>query len=81
MGRGQTLNALRKHFVPQMTLSDRYAENVPLFSQASNLYEIEEPTVNTNRLWTRLNKYNITAIYTYALFIFLHRYCILYILF
>ncbi|KAM0736231.1 Protein vreteno [Formica fusca] len=53
VGRGQTLNVLRKHFVPQMTLSDRYAENVPLFSQASNLYEIEEPTVNTNRLWTR----------------------------
>ncbi|XP_070171251.1 uncharacterized protein Vret [Polyergus mexicanus] len=53
VGRGQTLNAFRKNFASQMTLSDRYVENVPLFSQASNLYEIEEPTVNTNRLWTR----------------------------
>lgn len=65
MGRGQTLNALRKHFAPQMT-SDRYAENASLFPP--NLYDIEEPTVNTNRLWTRLNKYNIIAILMYHLY-------------
>lgn len=58
MGRGQTLNALRKHFASQMTL-DRYAEDASLFPQTPNLYEIEEPIVNTNRLWTRLNKYNL----------------------
>ncbi|KAL6432088.1 hypothetical protein ACFW04_006662 [Cataglyphis niger] len=52
VGRGQTLNALRKHSAAQMTL-DRYAENASLFPQTNNLYEIEEPIVNTNRLWTR----------------------------
>lgn len=59
MGRGQAMNTLRKHFAPQMTMLDRSTENGLLSSsQAPNPYEIEEPVLNTNRLWTRLNKYN-----------------------
>ncbi|XP_072746052.1 uncharacterized protein Vret isoform X2 [Anoplolepis gracilipes] len=49
VGRGrQAFNTLRNHYISQMTMSDRYAENRLL-----SLYELEEPTVNPNRLWTR----------------------------
>lgn len=55
MGRGRTMNALCKHFTSQMTMSGRSTENglLPSSSQASNPYEIEEPTLNTNKLWTK----------------------------
>ncbi|XP_025269700.1 uncharacterized protein LOC105254637 isoform X2 [Camponotus floridanus] len=54
MGRGRTMNAFCKHLASQMTMSNRSTENELLpSSQASNLYEIEEPTLNTDKLWTK----------------------------
>lgn len=51
MGRGQAVNGLCKPFAPQKTMPENGTSS--LLAQASSLYELEEPTVNTNRLWTR----------------------------
>lgn len=47
------MNVLRKHFASQMAISNRSTENGLSSLQTSNPYEIEEPTFNTSKLWTR----------------------------
>lgn len=64
MGHDQSTNSLQKHVMPQMTLPHKYTDcgllSSPSFPQTAN--EIDDPYANTNKLWTRLNKYNITTV-------------------
>jgi len=58
MGRGKSINILHKHVMPQMGISHRYVNcesSLSSFSKTHNVYEIEDPYMNSNKLWTRLN--------------------------
>jgi len=53
MGRGQSISILHKHIMPQVAIPNR--SSLPSFSKTHNVYEIEDPYMNSNKLWTRLN--------------------------
>lgn len=63
MGRGQSTPVFRKHVMPHLTIPCNFANygslsSLPSCSQTHGIYEFEDPYMNTNKLWTRLNKYN-----------------------
>lgn len=60
MGRGHSLTAFRKHVIPRMTIPHRHEDYGSL--SPYSVHEVEDPYANTNKLWTRLNKYNITTV-------------------
>ncbi|TGZ57701.1 uncharacterized protein [Temnothorax longispinosus] len=59
MGRGQVINALRKHVLPQPVAVPyryvNYGSSLPSFSQilGGHEVEVEDPYASTNKLWTR----------------------------
>ncbi|XP_071557115.1 uncharacterized protein Vret isoform X2 [Temnothorax nylanderi] len=61
MGRGQVINALRKHVLSQpVAVPDMYryvdcGSSLPSFSQTLGVHEVEveDPYASTNKLWTR----------------------------
>jgi len=58
MGRGQSINIFHKHVMPQVGIPNRYTNyesSLPSFSKTHNVYEVEDPYMNSNKLWTRLN--------------------------
>jgi len=59
MGRGKSIDILHKHVMPQVAISNRYANyelSLPSSSKIHDVYEVEDdPYMNSNKLWTRLN--------------------------
>ncbi|XP_018341604.1 PREDICTED: uncharacterized protein LOC108748097 isoform X2 [Trachymyrmex septentrionalis] len=57
MGHGQPTHAFRKHVMPHITVPCSFPnyESSPLSScsQSHGIYELEDPYMNTNKLWTR----------------------------
>ncbi|KYM94453.1 hypothetical protein ALC62_14896 [Cyphomyrmex costatus] len=58
MGRGQSTHVFRKHVMPHLTVPTNFANcgslsSLPSCLQTHDIYEMEDPYMSSNKLWTR----------------------------
>jgi len=74
MGHGQPTHAFHKHVMPHITIPCSFpnyeSSSLSSCSQTHSIYELEDPYMSTNKLWTRLNKYKLFTLFKLLYFTF-----------